>query len=249
MISGPIKRGCGYRVEGGVYAEVPLAPGGSALEAFMYCQPKTHIPNNRGVEAPVVDAWGLSPRGVTLVSLYGKVHVVDWVGRESYPNPSDILEEIRRFGLSRRLELSEADYSLLGPGSMIILLHAWGSKLNATDYALASRDLAEPRPCPKHHEHHERHLLTEMCACLHWEGVIGGEANIYDRSVRRVVGETEYFAYEAPEGVSPEMNEPALIAAFPINRLAVIKHSDAAKQAEAVERASKTAFDLSLEDY
>ena len=249
MSAQAIERGCGFRQQGGVYAEVPLSDFGLPLENFLFCPPITHVKNNQGERAPIEQAWGLSPRGVTLIHQDGAVHVVDIVGRQSYPNASDILEETRRHGLSRRLELSEEDYALLGPGSKILLAHAWGSKANASDYALDEPPTASP--CPKAHPYHERNVLTEMCAALHLEGIVGGET--YDeekaRAVRRTVGSTSYFGYSAPTGIDPTRNEMALIAAFPIHHITVVRHDDKEVENRAVERASKTAFDLSLEDF
>lgn len=255
----PIKRGCGYRVAGGVYAECPLAPPGqgSPLEAFLFCPPMTHVENNSGEMAPIVEAWGLSPRGVTLVSLGGKIHVVDIVGRESYPNAADILEEIRRHGLSRRLELTDSDYTLLGPGSKILLAHAWGSLVEETATDFAINPPGAPKNCPRGKEEHLRDRVLGMCAAFHWEGIVEGhdlaplQSNAPERAVKRIVGDTEYVAYRAPDGVAngPEQHKMALIGAFPIHNLAVIKHPDPERQARAMERAGRTAFDISLDEF
>jgi hypothetical protein len=252
MNTNQIERGCGFRVEGGIYAEVPVGKAGVPLERFMYCEPITRVANNKGEIAPIAQAWGLSPRGVSLIAFNGHVNVVDIVGSsdiDGYYNAADILEETRLYGLSRRLELQEQDYALLGPGSLLVLAHARGSKINASDYAL---DRPDPyRWCPKNLPEHEPSILTGMCACLHYEGLMGANANdaLNPRAVTRTVGDTEYSGFAWPEGVDPDKHELALIAGFPIHNLAVVKHPDADKQAEAMDKARRTAFSISLDEF
>jgi hypothetical protein len=266
VFTAPIKRGCGYRVAGGIYVEVPLAPPGQGtpLEKFLFCPPVSHVPerNEDGTQKPVPiqQAWGISPRGVTLIQMAGDWHVIDWVGRDSYPNAADILEETRSFGLSRRLELSEEEYSYLGPGSKILLAHAWGSKNNALEYII--RPPEEAKPCPEdREEHRDRSSLMEMCSALHWEGIVGGSMLQADEEARsprdghhldyaeerlrrREVGDTVYYAYAPPEGVSEAENTLALIAAFPIANLAVINHPSAEKEERSIKRATRSGFNV-----
>lgn len=180
----PGERECGFRKEGGVYAEVPRDAYGKPIEYFIGCPP---IPIDRteynltnvGVRLIEVPAVCLHCKGrgkatfpvITEVSvpLYafpveegaekppmigeigfdlreldcpecggsGKVpvwHVFDIIGQESYPNVADWIEEARRLGVSRRLELNAEEYGKLTPRSRLFLLHARAVIRNPEDY-------------------------------------------------------------------------------------------------------------------
>jgi len=89
----PVLRGCGTRCRGGLYAECGMGPNGSPVENFL-------------MDPPVLLDFariGVIPRGTHLVERNGATHLFDWIGAESYPNVADFIEEVRRFGLSRRL--------------------------------------------------------------------------------------------------------------------------------------------------
>lgn len=137
--AGEGERECGFRKEGGVYAEVPSSPYGRPIEDFLKCNPipidreeyglgkglgvrligvpdtclackgtgKLKEMNMREEEAqevyPLVDCPPCGGTGKELV-----YHVFDIVGSENYPNVADFIEEARRLGVSRRLELSGA---------------------------------------------------------------------------------------------------------------------------------------------
>ncbi len=88
----PAKRGCGVRQKGGLYAECAISPSGKPIEEFLF-DPPIIVP--AGFAVPT--------RGVVLVERAGIWHVVDRVGNEFYPSPADMAEEIKRFGLSRRI--------------------------------------------------------------------------------------------------------------------------------------------------
>lgn len=167
------ERECGFRKEGGVYAEVPTNAYGKPIEYFIGCPP---IPidrteynlSNVGVRLIEVPAVCLTCKGrgkarfpvITEVSgSYaapiegetekppfggeigytlkemdcpecggsGKVpvyHVFDIIGQDNYPNVADWIEEARRLGVSRRLELNAEEYGKLTPRSRLFLLHA-----------------------------------------------------------------------------------------------------------------------------
>lgn len=89
----PVPRGCGERKQTAVYCEVGMGPGGRPLEDFLICPPQKINPAELGVR----------PIGVRLVQHQAVWHTLDWMGSEHYPNVADMVEEVRRFGLSRRL--------------------------------------------------------------------------------------------------------------------------------------------------
>src|SRR5579862_2920010 len=89
----PVIRGCGQRVKGGLYIECGLSAGGQPLEYFLIDPPQ--LLDGR--------ALGITPVGTKLIEFGGATHVVDWVGSKSYKGVCDFVEEVRKFGLSRRI--------------------------------------------------------------------------------------------------------------------------------------------------
>lgn len=212
--SGSGERECGFRKEGGVYAEVPMSANGKPLEHFIVCPPipidrdeyRLH-PKGLGVsliEVPedcltcggsgqvtITDETGIFPLETSCVPCggLGKVgvtHVFDIVGENNYPNVADFLEEARRLGVSRRLELSTGDesvdptdttkivpainpYSKLSSRSKLILLHKRAVIENALDfnvdtyYKVGETAIERLRlaGCPKHRETHLIEPITE----------------------------------------------------------------------------------------
>ena len=82
-------------------------------------------------------ALGLSPIGVQLVERDGVWHILDWIGSEHYPNVADFLEEVRRFGLSRRLAKT-VDFSKLTERSKILVGFVHGTPFMTPAYLAPS---------------------------------------------------------------------------------------------------------------
>ena len=197
----PIVRGCGTRVHSGIYWECGLSPDGAPLEDFLIDVP-TLIPS--GLRIP--------PRGVTLKEIGGVWHIFDWVGQEHYTNMSDCVEEIRRFGLSRRLPRT-LDFSRLTRASRILLIHARARIENASLYG--------PFVCPKGLHPHG----TDACVGGWLHDVEGGAptGNPDDpRAVTRVMPSFVYTAHCPPPGIAPQ-RVPGIFASFPASRLAVVR--------------------------
>ncbi len=247
----PIRRGCGRRVRGGIYLEVGLGPGGRPVEDFLIDPPL-----KLGPEA--LTALGVHPVGVSLVERQGATHVLDWVGSEHYPNVADFVEEVRVAGLSRRLSRS-LDFSRLGPGSRILLIHARAWIDNAQEYY---RSLAEgaPRPyqqpgarrCPRRLPGHDNWSNPPtMCAQLWWQDVAGGhpvDDNPF-RGPRTTVREMPAFSYlglRPPDGVEARYT-PAIFASFPVSRLVVIS-DPAGGHEEPLRAASRAHLPVELEE-
>jgi hypothetical protein len=123
---GSQERGCGERTEGGTYACVPTGVNGQPIEHFILCQPLRIDADEYGLTAlgtKLVDVPETCPDcGGTGVDIFDPAqdclgckgetmilttHVFDIIGRAHYPNIADFIEEGRRLGISRRLELSE----------------------------------------------------------------------------------------------------------------------------------------------
>ena len=119
----PVPRGCGDREPGGVYAESGLSPWGRPLEEFLIDPP---LPVPAGLD--LVNKTQLWQRTLTSgepaldaeqLPIYD---LLIWVGAEHYKYCPDYLEELRRYGASRRLN-PNLDLSLLSGSSRMILAH------------------------------------------------------------------------------------------------------------------------------
>jgi hypothetical protein len=219
------ERGCGYRVQGGVYITCGIGPDGRPVEDFLFCPPLLLPPAQ-------IRAMGLhSPRGIRVVQdQQTKVwHTFDVVGVTSYPNASDMVEEIRRFGLSRRAELQAQDYAKLTPESRHILLHPRAHIENHAElYAARQRERWVYEPCPKGFEHHNSLKVAPqfMCIALWYESLIGGESlRTSFRSVTRKMPAFQYVGAAPPDGFVPDY-KLAIIGSFPITAIEVVKASN-----------------------
>ncbi len=119
----PVERGCGEREPGGVYCECGLSPRGRPLEDFLLDPP---LPIPDGLDLPnKPQLWQrVLPTGEALLDEQGQpiYDLLIWVGAEHYEYCPDYLEEIRRFGASRKLN-PNLDLSLLSQASRMILAH------------------------------------------------------------------------------------------------------------------------------
>jgi hypothetical protein len=219
----PVKRGCGERVAGGVYSECGLSPNGRPLEDFLIDSP-----------VPVPPSLPITPMGVQLIEREGAWHILDWVGSEHYPNVADFVEEVRRFGMSRRLP-KNLDWSKLTPASRHLLVHARAHVSKCTEYAEWT--------CPKgYNDHAPRKVLSMLtegvpspdtallrvepclcCAGFWWRDIEGGDGD--EGEVVRRMPSFSYIAHARPATLKPDY-WPAFFAAFPISRLVVVAGGD-----------------------
>ena len=119
----PVPRGCGEREPGGVYIECGLSDHGLPLEAFLV-DPPLPIPDGLDlINKPQL--WQrAAPSGEPVLDVWGQpvYDLLIWIGAEFYPYCPDFIEEVRRFGASRRLN-PNLDLSLLSRASRMILAH------------------------------------------------------------------------------------------------------------------------------
>lgn len=261
----PVERGCGTRTEGGIYAEVGMGAEGFPLECFL-CDPPVRI--EEGI--PV------STQGVTTVVKNGITHILDRIGSQHYPTVTSFLEEVRRFGVSRKIPRN-FDFSQLQEGSCILLIHERGYISNWPDMVKVTG-----WTCPKRLAHHTPERIEEMCAGLWWEDTpdevehdaIDFEeyARLVDRDIERALyrershggvihplsaGEGRltcvkmpsftYFANLRPEGFTPQYEE-AIIAHFPISGLSVVR-AEGDMHLGALEKALKARLPVEEVDY
>lgn len=247
----PVERGCGARESGGVYCELGTGPGGMPVEWFLMCPP----------QYVDVAKLGIKPRGVRLAEVNGAHHIFDWIGNEHYPNVADFVEEVKRFGLSRRLP-ETLDFSKLTPDSRIITLHSRAWLDNFGEYVYNKRTHkpvwvdANYNRCPKgpaasDGELHNLGDIPEMCSGVWWQDVSEGEPQDsgHPRLVRRVMPSFEYVAAKVPAGVRPRYAPtPYAFASFPISRLVVINDALGHTHEAKLEKAKKSKLTVESED-
>lgn len=202
-----VQRGCGRRKAGGAYAELGLAAGGMPLEDFLMDPPW-----------PVEGLPNVSAVGITLYERDGVTHILDWVGSQHYLNVADFVEEVRRYGLSRRLPES-TPFERITPESRLLTIHARARIENAKEYRPVLEDAKHP--CPKRNPLHEDGG-DPVCIGLCWQDVEGGEGPEATRAVKRKMPSFTYTALRRPEGVEPEYRA-AVFASWPLSRIAVVK--------------------------
>lgn len=224
-----VERGCGARVAGGVYLETGLGPGGEPLEYFLLDPP---LPL---ATFPIT----MAKLGVSLFEHEGVTHVLDWVGSVHYGCPADFLEEVRRFGLSRRAQRT-LDFSRLSPASRIFIAHDRGRVIDPfpllADRASYSASRVQPY-CPKHKPDHLNPDQAIPCAALHWETVPGVTEWSAGRVVTRIMPSFRYTAAQPPKDVFPKFS-PAVVAWFPLHAIAVINGGAADDAYTAAQRSS-----------
>jgi len=169
------------------------------------------------------ESMGLTPVGVKLIEHNGVVHIFDWVGEGYYPYVSDFIEEVRRFGASRRLPQT-LDFSRLSPMSRLILLHS-----RALVPAF-EESVNEPQVCPHLikavHDRLQILSLTHTCANQWWaDHDATGKNNARLLPGEPYEREMPSFTYVARQQPGPYI-EPAQVGIFmvlPISRIAVVR--------------------------
>jgi hypothetical protein len=239
-----VVRGCGTRVEGGVYLCCPLGMVGRPVEDFLVDPPIRVSPAELGV----------SSRGVFPIERDGVTHVLDWVGSRHYPNVWDFVEEVRRFGVSRRVPRG-FDFSSLSEGSRLVLIHArgWIEGDLWPWYADERRDESGRAfdLCPKRiYEHGEQSPRAHsMCAGI-WRLDLEGGEPVLDpavpfRTVERTMPGFSYLGKRSPDGVTASYG-PAIFASFPIARIEVVR-DPAGSHVATAERVSRGRIPFGVE--
>jgi len=201
--------------------------------------------------------------------------VWDIVGQENYPNVADMIQEIKKLGVSRRIAANE-EFAKLSSQSKLILLHRRAFIANYTDYYGAlfveNQDLivnnqelmASDLACPHavlaytigftgqvHSCDPDIAPTEEMCLGTVYDDVVEGES-LYDpglkpRTVQRTIGDTVYLARHKPDGVVPTY-ELAIFGRFPIAKIDVIRDLSQGTHEKRMLDAAKSSLPISLED-
>lgn len=243
-----VQRGCGRRVEGGVYFETATGPDGIAIENF-WCDPPA--PWEYETESKV---------GQEIVQPNEDVpHVVDHIGTSHYAYPCDLLEEVRVHGLSRRVS-KNFDFGRLTPDSRIILIHDRAVATSppacmehAQDKIAEEADTLEQRDrvfrrhrsrCALFETGSTKHIRnpSEHPCTRHWYL----DAPATTGGLTRKVGDT-YFQVST-EGDPQIETETGVIASFPIHRLCVIESADGSHSDTRDEIASQSSIPAVVND-
>jgi hypothetical protein len=226
------ERGCGSRVAGGLYLEIPTSENGLPIQYFLVDPPvRTSVYFG-------VNHVGLPSKGVTLHHQEGEeniVRILDVVGKDSYPTPADFIQEAGKFGISRRIS-RRIDLTGVGPNGWLCLFHdrAWSNNMSAYGVWIcphASRSESfSPGSQRIAFEHHPDMIAADnCCAGFWWQDVphnpTTGYRVIHNRLVKRKMPSLEYSAYLRPEGIQESDYEQAMFAVFPLHmaNLAVVK--------------------------
>lgn len=240
-------RGCGDRVAGGIYLEIPIAADGEAglpLHKFLIDPPIWIDP----------EEIGLSAMGVSIIAdEHGVHHVFDIVGAAHYPNLSDFIEEAMRLGISRRIS-SLIDFSLITKESRLILAHPRAIMVNHPAFRKYLRSINVQPICPCGREEHTDHKFPEMCLGLSWEMIDGlmtvGDNGSYARHMPAFdyLGANHLQPWQESSGERAEFST-GFFASLPIAKIAVIRDRENPDVTmKKMARASASGVGVSLEE-
>lgn len=216
------ERECGPgRTAGSIYVECGLSLVGVPLEQYLHDPP---IPVDPG-------QLGLHAQGVTIITdERGTKHIVDLVGATHYEYPSDFIEEARVMGVSRKVPRT-VDLTGITSASMLILVHARASAVNAAAVSAASRML-----CPN-----AVHQPGQDCAGLHW---VVPEAND-GPGHRRLKCGTYELTPRLPGAPTPVLQH-AIFMAVPITAMTIIANHDGTVDEAARKAASRAGVPVTI---
>jgi len=249
-----VKRGCGWPSKGKIYISVPTNEEkggfyGTPIWDFVVC--------------PTVSlgTFELSAQGMTDISRQctnteGKeiFDIFDWIGASGYPNPTDWLLEVDKFGFHQLIERT-FPFEKLTPESMYFAVHPRAGIKDVVPY-YQNRLHTDYPDCPQGHERHIAptedwlKLAPDTCAGLLFNDLIEGVGTAIPRGVVRNMPSFTYNGFSAP-AESLENNEnhyPAIFFKLPIGQLgswlvyednAEKTHKDALKELERLDERLK----------
>ena len=208
-----MNRGCGKRKPGGVYICTKLSAHGVPLEEFIIDSPRLY--EGETFRVPII------------FEKDGMNHLLFWVGKEFYPFPSDFIEEVRRFGASKRVPV---DFPIhrLSAGSLMFFVHALA--------IIHNYDVLPPPPsCPKRLDSHLRNEIY----CLGHSYQIA-PANCEGR---RKIGDTVYHVTPATADVPLDF-APGIFLRLPVTDIDHVLYKDGKADPRIMERESEVKIPL-----
>lgn len=194
-------RACGSgRTVDSIYMECGEMLGGTPIEQFL-----------TDPTAPFdIVQFGVRAVGThTFTDASGVTHVLDWVGAEYYETVSDFVEEARLMGISRKIELRQAQQ--LSRASKLYLLHPKGHLLNHQEVGQDSAVV-----CPN-----GQHSPGDPCCGLHWvvpeKGPVAG---------RRPLVRGDYEVTPRKTGTPQPRYTHGIFMIVPITNLTLIARHD-----------------------
>ena len=208
-----MNRGCGKRKPGGVYVCSKLSPHGVPLEEYLIDPPEFY--GGERFRVPII------------FERNGANHLLFWVGKEFYPYPSDFIEEVRRFGASKRVPV-EFPIQKLTAWSLMFFVHPLAI---IRDH----QTLPPPPRCPKRMKSH----LANKAYCLGHSYQVA-PAN---HEGRRKIGDTVYDVEPLPTDLSLEF-VPGIFLRLPITDIDHVVHKDGRPDPRVKEKESEVKIPL-----
>ena len=208
-----MNRGCGRRKAGGVYICTKLSRDGAPLEEFIIDPPRLYT--------------GEKFRVPIIFETDGKNHLLFWVGKEFYPFPSDFIEEVRRFGASKRVPV-EFPIEKLSAGSLMFFVHPRAMIQN-------HQVLPPPPRCPKNFPDH----LSNETYCL-GHSYQAAPANYEGK---RKIGDTVYTVTTITMEVPLEFS-PGIFLRLPITDIDHVLYKDGKADPRVTQRESDVKIPL-----
>lgn len=218
--------------------------------------------NGQPVEYFLFDPPMALPEGIRAEDLINKAtlwqhpdsevwHVLLWIGKEYYPYLPDYVEEVRRFGVSRKVS-SMLDFSKLTPNaSMMIMAHPH-ARLESW------MDRQRPDRCRKLIAGHARADKEVAGPCLFkcWD-LVPAEAGTpatdlealgeeFAGAYQRTVAATTY-TYK-PTGESSQGLVAGLFGAFPIHGISLVRGADGTVNEEKAAKLEKSSMPWEVAD-
>lgn len=112
-----LERGCGKRTPGGIYGCCPTSPLGKQVWEFLVDPPVPYMGKQfKGIK--------FAPGEMTAGWPEGNILLLDWIGKSGYQSAASLVEEARRFGLSRKFSRTFPWHRLNGKKVWLALVHA-----------------------------------------------------------------------------------------------------------------------------
>ncbi len=206
-----VHRGCGpARTLGGVYLEFNFDAREQALEQFLV-DPCTRLPKT-------------SSLGVHHAPRKGVTHLIDVVGEKYYPYPSDIIEEIRQHGLSRKVSVASIE-GYVTPESRMILAHPKAVVSNAKALVPYLEDRPLKLRCVQYilGQSVNQHHLLESCTRLSYALAEGHEdTSVPHIRLRHFTKDTVYPVVPLLPGHPAPKYGLGKVGVFPITHISVV---------------------------
>ncbi len=112
-----LERGCGKRTPGGIYGCCPTSPHGRPVWRFLIDPPSPYMGKQfKGIK--------FAPDEMTPGWPEDSILLLDWIGKSGYQSAASLVEETRRFGLSRKFSRTFPWHRLNGKKVWLALVHA-----------------------------------------------------------------------------------------------------------------------------